>query len=418
MAINNIRAFTRLTDTDLRDLTAELDAVRLDIERSRGECDARYIRRIIYAQRGLEVAGRILSTLSGKRWAWVAGVLTLTLAKIIENMEIGHNVMHGQWDWMNDPEIHSATWEWDMASLSSHWKQSHNVDHHTHTNILGLDADVGYDLLRVTPDQRWCCFNIGNLLYNLILAVTFEWGIGTQAIDLTKLAKSGRARHVTIRQIREWSAKARDQVIKDYIAFPTLTSLSPAATFASTFTANATANILRNIWAHAVIFCGHFPDGAEKFAMADVHDESQGEWYLRQIVGSANFEGGAILRLMSGNLGHQIEHHLFPDLPSNRLHEISARVKQLCELYEVPYTTGPFLLQYGRTWRTIAKLSLPDRWRLPRQGWRRFSARASRRFADSGGPTRHCGAELTVGDEGTRVNARRDILRSSRPANV
>jgi NADPH-dependent stearoyl-CoA 9-desaturase len=78
------------------------------------------------------------------------------------------------------------------------------------------------------------------------------------------------------------------------------------------------------------------------------------------MLGSANFENGPVLRFMSGNLCHQIEHHLYPDLPSNRLHEVSIRVKEICDKYDLPYTTGSFLVQYGKSWRTIAKLSLPD----------------------------------------------------------
>lgn len=65
---------------------------------------------------------------------------------------------------------------------------------------------------------------------------------------------------------------------------------------------------------------------------------------------------------MSGNLCHQIEHHLYPDLPSNRLHEISVRVRQVCDKYDLPYTTGSFLVQYAKTWRTLAKLSLPNKY--------------------------------------------------------
>ena len=116
-------------------------------------------------------------------------------------------------------------------------------------------------------------------------------------------------------------------MVKDYVAFPALTSLSPAATYKSTLKANVVANVIRNIWANAVIFCGHFPDGAEKFTKTDMIGESKGEWYLRQMLGSANFEAGPVLRFMSGNLCYQIEHHLYPDLPSNRLHEISVRVR-------------------------------------------------------------------------------------------
>ena len=275
MAITDVPAFAHLTDADIENLAVELDAIRLDIQDSLGERDARYIRRTIAAQRALDLTGRLMLAGSSKRSAWWAGTVTLGLAKIIENMEIGHNVMHGQWDWMNDPEIHSSTWEWDMSSVSKHWRSTHNFQHHKYTNILGMDDDVGYSTLRVTRDQPWVAAHIGNLLFNTILALGFEWGIGLQPIDFGKVLKGGPDRETTLVQIREFSAKAGRQLGKDYVAFPALTSLSPAATYKSTLTANVVANVIRNIWANAVIFCGHFPDGAEKFTKTDMIGETR-----------------------------------------------------------------------------------------------------------------------------------------------
>jgi linoleoyl-CoA desaturase len=361
MAITDVPEFTHLTDADIESLAVELDAIRQDIEDSRGERDSRYIRRTIAAQRALELAGRLMLTASSKRSAWWAGTATLGVAKIIENMEIGHNVMHGQWDWMNDPEIHSSSWEWDMSGASKHWRFTHNFMHHKYTNILGMDDDVGYGLIRVTRDQKWSPFNLGNLFYNTVLAAGFEWGVGLQHLELGKISKGRDDRAATMVRIREFGVKAGGQLVKDYVAYPALTSLSPGATFTSTMKANAVANVIRNFWANAVIFCGHFPDGAEKFTKTDMVGESKGQWYLRQMLGSANFDNGPLLRFMSGNLCYQIEHHLYPDLPSNRLHEISFRVKAICDKYDLPYTTGSFLLQYGKSWRTIAKLSLPNK---------------------------------------------------------
>ncbi|HVQ52258.1 MAG TPA: fatty acid desaturase [Mycobacterium sp.] len=362
MAITDVPAFAHLTESDIENLAVELDAIRLDIEDSRGEHDSRYIRRTIAAQRAVEVAGRLMLAASSRRSAWWAGTVTLGVAKIIENMEIGHNVMHGQWDWMNDPEIHSSTWEWDMSGASKHWRFTHNFMHHKYTNILGMDDDVGYGLLRVTRDDKWTPFNLGNVLYNTMLALGFEWGVGLQHLELGRMFKGRDDRDATMLRLREFSAKAGRQLAKDYVAWPAVTSLSPGATFKSTLKANAVANVIRNVWANAVIFCGHFPDGAEKFTKTDMVGETKGEWYLRQMLGSANFEGGPALRFMSGNLCHQIEHHIYPDLPSSRLHEISVRVRQICDKYDLPYTTGSFLVQYGKTWRTIAKLSLPDKY--------------------------------------------------------
>jgi fatty acid desaturase len=360
MAVSDVPAFAHLTESDIETLATELDKVRQDVEDSRGDGDARYIARVIRAQRMLDVASRLLLAASSRRSAWWIGTGALGVSKIVENMEIGHNVMHGQWDWMNDPEIHSSTWEWDNVGAAKHWRYTHNFIHHKYTNILGVDNDLGFSLLRVTRDQRWRPFNLGNVLYNTILTAIFEWGVGLQHLEVGRIARGKNDKSATRETLREFGAKAAQQVFKDYVVVPALTSLSPRATFRSTLTANVTANLIRNVWSNAVIFCGHFPDGAEKFTTTDMIGETQGDWYLRQMLGSANFEAGPVLRLMSGNLCHQIEHHLFPDLPSNRLKDIAVPVRELCEKYDIPYTTGSFLLQYGKTWRTIAKMSLPD----------------------------------------------------------
>ncbi len=360
MAISDVEAFAHLTDGDIDSLAAELDTIRRDVEDSLGERDARYIHRVIVAQRALESVGRLLLAFGSKRLAWWAGTGTLAVAKIVENMELAHNVLHGQWDWMNDPEIHSSTWEWDMVGAAKHWRITHNVAHHKYTNVLGMDDDVGYGVLRVTRDEPWKPRNVLNLPINTVLAAGFEWGIGMQHLEVRKILRP-ETRAATVVRLREFSVKVTRQLAKDYLVYPALTAMSPAGRFGSTVRANLVANVIRNIWANAVIFCGHFPDGAEKFTNADLDDETRGQWYLRQMLGSANIDAGPAMAFMTGNLSYQIEHHLYPNLPSYRLAEISMRVRQLCEKYDLPYTTGPMLVQYAKAWRTIAKLSLPER---------------------------------------------------------
>ncbi|MGL4304818.1 MAG: fatty acid desaturase family protein [Mycobacteriaceae bacterium] len=357
MAITDIQAFAHLSDADIEALGRELDAIRAEVETSRGQRDATYIKRAIHLHRTLEVGGRLALFASNKRGAWWAGAGMLGIAKIIENMELGHNIMHGQWDWMNDPETHSASWEWDNVGPSAHWKQTHNYLHHKYTNILGMDDDVGYGLIRVTRDRKWKPFNSGNLVYNTLLMMLFEYGVAIQHVELGKVF-SGRAdKAETKRKLGEVGTKLGKQALKDYVFFPVLAGKA----WKTTLTANIVANLIRNVWTNAVIFCGHFPDGAEKFTKADMKNETRGQWYLRQMLGSANFNAGPVLAFMSGNLSYQIEHHLFPDLPSNRYAEIAGKVRQLCDKYDLPYTTGSFPLQYLKAWRTIAKLSLPDR---------------------------------------------------------
>ncbi|HYH62466.1 MAG TPA: fatty acid desaturase, partial [Solirubrobacterales bacterium] len=72
--------------------------------------------------------------------------------------------------------------------------------------------------------------------------------------------------------------------------------------------------------------------------------------------------------VMSGNLGYQVEHHLFPDMPSSRYAQIAPRVKDICERYELPYNTGPFFQQWGMVNRTIVRLAFPGGEARPKPG--------------------------------------------------
>jgi NADPH-dependent stearoyl-CoA 9-desaturase len=357
MAITDIKRYAHLTDEDVEALARELDTIRTDIEESRGERDARYIRRAIQLQRALAAGGRAVLFASRNKAAWGVGTTMLGIAKIIENMELGHNIIHGQWDWMNDPEIHSTEWEWDTTSPSEHWKKSHNFIHHKYTNVVGLDDDIGYGIMRLTRDQRWERWMIFNPVINLTLGTLFEWGVAAHGLETTKFRKGEKSKGEVLKDLKIIGKKVGKQVGKDYVVFPALAGRN----WKHTMAANAVANLIRNYWSYMVIFCGHFPDGAEKFTKQEFEDESQSEWYLRQMLGSANFHAGPLMAFMSGNLCYQIEHHLFPDLPSNRYAEISERVQALCDKYDLPYTTGSLGRQYMQSFLTIAKLALPDK---------------------------------------------------------
>ncbi|MEU1525273.1 fatty acid desaturase [Nocardia rhamnosiphila] len=357
MAITDINAYAHLSPADIEALGAELDAVRGEVEKSLGERDAEYIRRAIRVQRVLEAAGRVTLLAGRRRSAWLAGTAVLAVAKIIENMELGHNISHGQWDWMNDPEIHSSSWEWDMVGTSAQWKRAHNYSHHAYTNVLGRDEDLGFGILRMTRDEVWRPVHLVQPLANLVLAATFEWGIAWHDLSAEQAHAGVSGSRLLSEPNRAFLRKARRQVAKDFVIHPLLTG--PA--WKRTLTANLAANLVRNLWAYAVIFCGHFPDGAEKFTEEHFADETRAEWYLRQMLGSANFRAGPVMAFMSGNLCYQIEHHLFPDIPSNRYPEIAARVRRLCDTYDLPYTTGSLGRQYLLAFRTIHKLALPDR---------------------------------------------------------
>jgi linoleoyl-CoA desaturase len=395
---------SRLSAEQIEALGREFDAIRDRVQAELGERDRRYIESMIEMHRRLAVLSRALLLASNNRPARVAGTAALSAAKILENMEIGHNVLHGQWDWMNDPRIHSSTWDWDTASTAEAWKHSHNYVHHTFTNIRGKDKDLGYEIMRIDPAQEWHPVYLFQPLYNLVLAAFFEWGVAVHDLDFEAIRKGKKSKRQVKRELAGIREKAKSQIVKDYIAWPLLSGLATAAAelaldsvggrrgaggrrrqgglagslrraldkganaARSTAKANATANVARNVWSYAIIFCGHFPDQTYTFSPEEVEDESQGGWYVRQLLGAANIEGSPLFHVASGNLGYQVEHHLFPDLPSTRYAEVAPQVKDICERYGLPYNSGPFGQQLGMVQRTILRLALPGGESRPKPG--------------------------------------------------
>ena len=178
----------------IEQLGREFDAIHEEVYADLGERDARYIRSTIRLHRQLVLAARVLLLGSRRRPLWLAGTAALSLAKILENMEIGHNVMHGQWDWMNDPDINSQNWDWDTASPADAWRHSHNYEHHTFTNIRGKDRDLGYEIMRIDPHQQWHPVYLLQPLYNLLLMGFFEWGVALHDLNGERDPHAARSR--------------------------------------------------------------------------------------------------------------------------------------------------------------------------------------------------------------------------------
>ncbi len=346
-----------LTPRQLDELAAELDAVRDRVLADLGQDDVDYLRRLIRTQRALEVSGRGLLFLSWLPPFWLAGTAALAVSKILDNMEIGHNVMHGQYDWANDPALTAQAFEWDTNCPGDQWRHSHNYLHHTFTNVIGKDRDVGYGVLRMSEEQPWSWPFLLNPLYATFLALLFQDGVMLHDVEVDRIQRGERSWAEAWPVLRDGLRKTGRQSLKDYVIWPALTGPS----FLPTLAANATANVLRNVWAFSIIFCGHFPAGTHEFTEAECEGESRGHWYLRQLLGSANIDGGPLFHIMSGNLSHQIEHHLYPDLPARRYKEVAPEVREIAQRHGLPYVTGGFARQLGSVAAKIVRLALPGR---------------------------------------------------------
>ena len=378
-----------LTPEQLEAFGQELDAIRARVVADLGERDVDYINSLIRRQRGLEVAGRGLLFLGLLPPAWLGGTAALSLSKILDNMEIGHNVMHGQYDWTGDPRLNGKSFEWDTACPAEQWRHSHNYMHHTFTNIVGKDRDIGYGILRMSEEEPWRSYYLGNPIWAALLAVFFQYGVALHDLEAERIA----AGEVTWGEKRGMLAdiwrKVKGQTLKDYVLFPVLSGPSAPLVLAG----NATANLTRNLWAFMIIFCGHFPDGTHEFTEKEAERETRGEWYYRQLLGSSNLTGGELFHILAGNLSHQIEHHLFPDLPAHRYAEIAVEVREICERYGIPYNTGPLHRQFGSVVRKIVKLALPP---LPGRAGSGSDPEKTARTARDSGPRKRAAVESSA----------------------
>ncbi len=351
-----------LSGDELARFGAEIDALRARTVADLGERDARYIRNVYKVVRYAEILGRALLMVA---WflpeGWVfgtaaVGAVILGLSKILDNMELGHNVIHGQYDWMGDPVLNGKSFEWDIMGTSDNWRKTHNFRHHTYTNIHGMDEDLGYGVLRLFPEQKWHPARLGQPLYALIFAILFEWGVAIQDLRLGRWLTGRISKKQMYRIAHPALLKMRRQLIKDYLIWPLLAGPG----FLVVLAGNAVANVMRSLWTYTVIFCGHFTTDVQTFPKSVLKNDTRASWYVRQVAGSSNLSGGFLLNVMTGNLSHQIEHHLFPDVPANRYAEMAVQVREICARYGQYYNTGSMVKQFGQVLWRILRHSFPS----------------------------------------------------------
>jgi NADPH-dependent stearoyl-CoA 9-desaturase len=354
-----------LSHEQLQSFGKELDALRAEYAAKIGDADAEYIRSVRTVARILHGAGRLLIHFSLEPISWGAGVVALGAYKSIENMEIGHNVLHGQYNFMRDPELNSSNYEFDIVATAKSWKRTHNGIHHVHTNVIGRDSDLGFHVLRASEQVPWNPIHLLQPLLVPLSGLFFDYSVASYDLGLVhhllprrlRTAAAGAARPLKDVADDLWSLvkKAAGKNAVEYVLYPALAG--PFA--AKVMVGNALANALRNIWAFTTIYCGHFPEADATFRPEDLVGEDRPRWYARQVQGTSNYEVSRLGHILSGHLGFQIEHHLFPNMPAWRYPEMAPRVRQICERYGIPYHSGPLHAQFASAMRRMFRLSVP-----------------------------------------------------------
>jgi linoleoyl-CoA desaturase len=358
---------TEIQTSRLREFGNEIDEIRLRAESEVGEEDVRYLKKVEGFSRTMEVAGRVLLHFSFGPISFLAGVIALWLHKQLQATEVGHMALHGAWDGLPGCErFQSETFQWDIPIDEEAWRRGHNVRHHQYTNIAGKDPDIHFGMVRLTEHtpHRW-----KNYL-QLPIALFITWpnftffmnGHLTGLIDVYFGNGRGgfdfiedRSANSVMQAHKKALRKYLPYYFKNYLLFPLLAGPG----FLKVLFGNWLAETMRDVYSAATIYCGHVGDDTAAYPDG-TRAHGRGQWYAMQIEATNNFEVSLPISILCGALDKQIEHHLFPRLPPNRLRQIAPEVRAVCEKYGVRYRSAG----WGKTLRgalsRVAHLSLRD----------------------------------------------------------
>jgi linoleoyl-CoA desaturase len=343
----------RAPGPDYRAFGAELDEVKRRALARVGPEDVAYVKRLNRFSRVMEVIGRVLIHISPEPITFTLGVGALWVHKQLQATEIGHTALHGAYDRLDGAEaFRSRTYRWDTPIDEESWREGHNVKHHGNTNVAGKDPDIHFGPARLTeqtpasPRQRFQqAFMVGILAPNFaflmnthftgLTDVFFDNGLDTK---LDVLPDRSRASKVLAwkRSLRKWAP----YYLKNYVFFPLLAG----PFFWKVLLGNWLAETLRDVYSAATIYCGHVGADVASYPVG-TKARGRGHWYAMQIAATNNYEVSRPISVLCGGLDRQIEHHLFPTLPPERLREVAPEVRAICERHGIPYKTDT----WGRT---------------------------------------------------------------------
>lgn len=330
-----------------------IDAIRARVEAKVGPEDVKYIRKVNLFSRTMEVIGRALIHFSVEPVAFTLGVGALWLHKQLQATEVGHTALHGAYDKLHGANgYHSKTFSWDVPIDEESWRHGHNIRHHQYTNIAGKDPDIHFGPARLTEHTPWRPIQNIQLPYMLgFLAPNFAFFMNLHFTGVHDVYfGNGREEEFDVIEDRSWKSvreahkkalrKYVPYYLKNYVFFPLLAG----PMFWKVLLGNWLAETMRDLYSAATIYCGHVGGDVASYAEG-TRAHGRGEWYAMQVESTQNFEVSLPVSILCGGLDRQIEHHLFPKLPPNRLREIAPEVRAACEAHGVTYRTD----SWGRT---------------------------------------------------------------------
>ena len=350
---------------DLRAFGEEIDAVRARIEAQIGAPDVAYIKRVARFSRVMEVLGRGLIHFSFEPLTFGLGVLSLAVHKQLHAAEVGHTVLHGAFDKLPGADgYRSKDYWWETPIDERSWHEGHNIRHHQYTNVAGKDPDCRYGTVRLNDQVEHRPENNHQELHPLFIWPSFLFNMSMHFSGMVDLytRKPGeydvikdRSKKTVRETHRRYLRKAVPYYAKEYLLFPLLAG----PMFWKVMLGNWMAEVLRSVYSAATIFCGHVGEDVSAYA-SDTKARGRAQWYAMQVEAANNFEVPLPVSILCGTLDRQIEHHLFPKWPTNRLREVSPEIRAICERHGVRYRTASWGTVLRGVFRQLKTLSRPS----------------------------------------------------------
>lgn len=342
-------------DRHLQAFRAELDDIHRRARAKLGAEDIAHVESILAWSRRFEIAGRVLIHVSLDPLAFGAGVVALWIHKQLETAELAHNILHGTYDHVPDARHITRRFRSKLPVDVPGWQHVHNVLHHGFTNIVGKDPDArfGSSRLNTQVPRRWyhafqlaeVAYNWLNLMGNLNLHVVGLVDFYMRRPGDDDVLPDRRAQTIARAHWRAAKAAA-PYLVREYVFYPALAGpMAPKVLLG-----NALSSILRNVFTGAAIYSSHIGDEIADYP-STTRAGDRARWYVMQIATTKNFEVPRWVSILVGGLDRQIEHHLFPRLPPNRLREITAEVRAACERHGIRYHSAP----WGKTLRAMVR---------------------------------------------------------------
>ena len=255
---------------------------------------------------------------------------------------------------------------WETPIDEESWKYGHNVRHHQYTNVAGRDPDIHFGPVRLTQNTPHRLAHRIQVPFLLLESSHFMFGMNlhfTGVIDA--MAGNGRPEEFDFLEERTpatirtaWTKALRKYVpyyAKEYVMYPALAG----PFFGKVLLGNWLASTVRDYYTAATIYCGHVGEDVATYGDG-TKAHGRGEWYKMQIEAANNYEVSLPVSQLCGGLDRQIEHHLFPRFPTNRLRQVAPEVKHLCAVYGVEYRSESWGKTIGKVLKRLWQLSKPD----------------------------------------------------------